>query len=58
MMSDGILGERNSVMRGVAVEQMKLKHLNEFRRQEMDRILSQRLVQDEEQLRINQQVAR
>lgn len=57
-MSDGILGERNSVMRGVAVEQMKLKHLNEFRRQEMDRILSQRLVQDEEQLRINQQVAR
>ena len=56
MMSNDILDERNSVMRVVDVERMKRTNLNEFKRHEMERIMAQRLADDEEQQRASRKI--
>ena len=51
MMGDELLNQRDEVMRGIAVERMKHKNLNEFKRQTYEKLLVERAQRKEQELR-------
>jgi hypothetical protein len=50
MMGDELLNQRDEVMRGIAVERMKHKNLNEFKRQTYEKLLVERAQRKEQEL--------